>query len=34
MKWEKVLPSTVYNINEATNTFNNDLNKITVWAHQ
>ena len=26
--------STVYNINEATNTLNNDLNKITEWAHQ
>ena len=26
--------STVYNINETTNTLNNDLNKITEWAHQ
>ena len=26
--------STVYNNNEATNTLNNDLNKITEWAHQ
>ena len=26
--------STVYNINEATNTLNNDLNKITEWVHQ
>ena len=26
--------STVYNINDATNTLNNDLNKITEWAYQ
>ena len=26
--------STVYNINDTTNTLNNDLNKITEWAHQ
>ena len=31
---DTLLFSTVYNINEATNTLNNDLNKITEWAHQ